>query len=31
MNRSTELKKETNTAPAQIMCMDVGEFAELIL
>jgi hypothetical protein len=29
MNRSTELKKETNTLPAQIMCMDVGEFARI--
>jgi hypothetical protein len=28
MNRSTELKKETRgTPPAQIMSMDVGEFA----
>ena len=29
MNRSTELKKETSTLPAQIMCMDVGEFARM--
>jgi hypothetical protein len=29
MNRSTELKKETGTPPAQVMFMDVGEFARI--
>jgi hypothetical protein len=29
VNRSTELKKETNTLPAQIMYMDVGEYARI--